>query len=112
MLDLNLSPRCLLRAGFAFLLAIAATLPVQALTFGDFTYTATATEATITGYTGAGGVVTIPGTINSLPVTSIGDYAFVYRTDLTSVTIPASITTIGQQAFFYCTWPDQRYDPQ
>ena len=27
---------------------------------------------TITGYTGPGGAVTIPGTINGLPVTSIG----------------------------------------
>src|SRR5438445_6062883 len=31
---------------------------------------------TITGYTGPGGDVTIPNTINGLPVTFIGDYAF------------------------------------
>ncbi len=31
---------------------------------------------TITGYTGSGGAVTIPNTINGLSVTSVGDSAF------------------------------------
>jgi hypothetical protein len=31
---------------------------------------------TLTGYTGPGGTVTIPGTLNGLPVTSIGTNAF------------------------------------
>jgi hypothetical protein len=58
---------------------------------------------TITAYTGPGGVVTIPGTINDLPVTSIGDSAFYFCTSLTSVTIPNSVTSIGNSAFQYCT---------
>ena len=36
-------------------------------------------------------------------VTSIGDYAFMYFTDLTSITIPASVTSIGVWAFCECT---------
>ena len=35
-------------------------------------------------------------------VTTIGQDAFSYCTSLTSVTIPASVTTIGQNAFYLC----------
>ncbi len=48
-------------------------------------------------YNGAGGAVTIPD-----GVTSIGDDAFFYCMSLTSVTIPASVTSIGDGAFFGC----------
>ena len=34
-------------------------------------------------------------------VTSIGDYAFSYCDNLTSVTIPDSVTSIGYEAFYY-----------
>jgi hypothetical protein len=56
---------------------------------------------TITDYTGSGGAVTIPGTINSLTVTRIGDSAFAYRS-LTSVMITNSVTSIGNNAFYDC----------
>ena len=36
-------------------------------------------------------------------VTSIGNYAFAYCTDLTSIDIPASVTSIGNYAFDGCT---------
>lgn len=49
---------------------------VQAAQGGDYTYTVTAGQAQITGYTGAGGDVTIPSTLGGAPVTSIGDQAF------------------------------------
>ena len=39
---------------------------------GDYTYTTNNGAITITGYTGPGGVVTIPSTINGVWVTSIG----------------------------------------
>ena len=36
-------------------------------------------------------------------VTSIGNNAFYYNSSLTSVNIPSSVTTIGSGAFYYCT---------
>lgn len=56
---------------------------------------------TIIGYNGQGGSVTIPSTINGIPVTSIGANAFRSYPTLNSVTIPASVTCIGDGAFFY-----------
>ena len=55
---------------------------------GDYTYTVTAGVAQITKYTGAGGAVTIPSTLDVFPVTSIGDSAFDGCTGITSVSIP------------------------
>ena len=36
-------------------------------------------------------------------VTAIGDYAFIGCTGLTSITIPSSVTSIGEGAFAYCS---------
>ena len=47
---------------------------------------------------GKQGAYTIPNS-----VTSIGNYAFYYCSGLTSVTIPNSVTSIGNQAFYVCT---------
>jgi len=44
--------------------------------------------------------VTIPDTINGLPVTSIGDNAFNSLARLISVTLSESVTNIGDGAFF------------
>src|ERR1035441_3822899 len=67
----------------------------------QFTYTTNNGAITITSYTGPDGTVTIPSAINGLPVASIGDFAFA-ASGLTSVTIPNSVISIGDDAFLDC----------
>ena len=58
---------------------------------------------TITKYTGKESTVILPSTINSWPVTKIGEDALKDHTTITSVTIPDSVTEIGSNAFAGCT---------
>ena len=58
---------------------------------------------TITKYTGTESTVILPSTINSWPVTKIGEDALKDNTTITSVTIPANVTEIGANAFAGCT---------
>ncbi|MEI6501808.1 MAG: leucine-rich repeat protein, partial [Armatimonadota bacterium] len=67
-----------------------------------YSYTIANGAVTLTGYTGGGGAVSIPGTISGLPVTRIEDYAFASCYSLTSVAIPAGITRIGVAPFADC----------
>lgn len=91
--------------GFRLRLTALALLAIAPLVKADdFTYITNADDTiTITGYTGSSGDLTIPNTTNGMPVTSIGDYAFSWRTDLISVTIPDSVSTIGVGTFYVCT---------
>ena len=60
----------------------------------QFTYKTNNGAITITGYTGSGGNVTIPDTINELPVAVIGHDAFSRNTNVTSVVIPNSVIVV------------------
>ena len=89
------------RLGLAlqFLLALAWASTVQAqydtIIEGD--------GVTISGYTGTGGDVVIPPTLRSLWVRAVGERAFENNTNVSSVTIPGSVTSIGSGAFHGCT---------
>src|SRR5258708_15303861 len=91
-------PAGLLRTACALrLMLLLLTLP--AVVQAQFNYTTNNGTITITGYTGPGGAVVIPETINGLPVTRIGDYAFYLKTSLTNLTIRNSVTSVGYGAF-------------
>jgi hypothetical protein len=75
----------------------------QAGSYNGFTYTNSGTNITITDYTGSDGIVAIPSIISGVgTVTSIGECAF-QRNLITNITIPNSITNIGNCAFITCT---------
>jgi hypothetical protein len=82
---------------FALLLALPASLIAQ-----DFTYVTNNGKITITKYLGPGGVVSVPDTIDGLPVVNIGDRAF-QGSSVTNVIIPSGIIDIGDSTFSYCS---------
>jgi len=85
-------------------LALCCCLPsLRADTFGDFNFTDYGSTITIDKYTGSGGAMVIPATINDKPVAYIEYRAFYGCTSITSVTIPSSVIFIGGGAFEGCT---------
>ncbi len=70
---------------------------------GEFEYTVLEDgTAEITKYTGTDSHVAIPITVDSHIVVSINSYAFSENITLTSITIPASISTIDIDVFAWC----------
>ena len=64
--------------------------------FAQYNYTNNNGAVTITSYTGTNLVVTVPSTIDNLPVTSIAQGAFFYPGHgVASVVIPEGVTNIG-----------------
>jgi Flp pilus assembly protein protease CpaA len=88
-------------AALALLLAVSFAEPsgARALSEAGFEYTVSDGAATVTGCTSTcPTTLVIPATLGGNAVTTIGISAF-YDNDLTSVTIPNSVTTIGGYAF-------------
>ena len=75
----------------------------------DFNYTISAgNTATVTGYLGDGGDVVIPANFEGYPVTTIAAGAFGNQHYITSITFPASLTSIANGsvsngAFYNCS---------
>jgi len=87
----------------AMILSTAFVQPARALTSGDFSYTVADGLATITGYAGIGGDVTIPSTLDGYPVVAIGTSAFGGKTSISSLSISEGVTSIGNNAFSSCS---------
>ena len=83
------------------LLSLIFLLMLPAATQGQFLYTTNSGTVIITGYAREGDSANIPNTILGPPVTGIGPWAF-YSSSVTNVTIPDSVVSIGDGAFFDC----------
>lgn len=68
----------------------------------DYAYINNDTEISIVDYVGDDTNVVVPDTIDGLPVTEIGNYAFSDCSSIETVEIPPSITRIGYEAFEMC----------
>ena len=108
----NALGRMVLIALFAVVLTLIPANKAYAsvtVTIGDYTYylNDSTFKATVEGYVGAGGDISIPSTVEydskTYSVTGIQDSAFQGCTSLTSVSIPDSVTSIGIGAFYGCS---------
>ena len=88
---------------FLLFMILSAALSASVLQSGDYTYSSSGLSIAITGYTGPGGEIVIPSTIDGLPVTGIQNNAFNFCSRVTQVTIPDTVTSIGAYAFYYCS---------
>ncbi|HOJ10322.1 MAG TPA: leucine-rich repeat protein [Clostridiales bacterium] len=75
---------------------------VLASEISDFIYSEVNENITITGYAGTETIVEIPSNIDGKPVKTIGYNAFREKS-ITSMTIPDSVTSIGNYAFYKCS---------
>lgn len=87
---------------FRIQINLSAVLLLTVSAHAQFNYTTNDSTITITGYIGTNTAITIPSTINGLPVTSIGEDAFFGDAGLTNVFIPNGITNIGAGSFDNC----------
>ena len=90
--------RMVMFLGFAFDMS-----SLSADVFDNFTYSDSGSYITITGCSkDVAGLVEIPSSINGKPVAVIADLAFADCANLTMVTVPSGVTTVGNSAFRTC----------
>ena len=70
---------------------------------GQWTYTISNGNATITAYSGTATSITIPDTLDGYRVTGIGASVFADRTTLSSISFTSNLESIGSEAFRNCT---------
>jgi hypothetical protein len=83
------------------LLPLLSLLTLPGVVQAQFLFLTNNGVITITKYTGSGGAVTIPSMTNGYPVACIQGYAL-SNCPFTSVSIPGSVTNIGEGAFATC----------
>jgi hypothetical protein len=88
-----------MKSVFQLILVLLFTAAAQA----QFAFITNNGSITVTGYTGAGGNIVIPDSINGMPVTSVGDGTFGHFDGVTGVTIPDSVINIVADAFALCS---------
>lgn len=89
----------LLLAAISFVFSISAAEK----TYGDFEYKVENDNVTVTKYLGEDIDVTIPETIDGLPVTSVGKSSFLSKIKIESINLPPTIKYIEYGAFAGCS---------
>ncbi len=89
-------------SAFSFNTALSDDVTLYAKWVGDFAYEQVEGGLEIVGYYGDGGDVVIPGQIDGTPVVSLCANLFYGQKSLTSVTLPASVKSVGDYAFGSC----------
>ena len=90
---------CAIMPAMTCVAAQAEESTVREVTVGELTFTIENGEATLTKAEKTIETAEIPAKVEGVPVTGIGYQAFIYRASLISVTIPASVKSIGKEAF-------------
>lgn len=77
-------------------------IDISSIQSGDYWYENIAGGIKIVSYTGSGGNVDIPSTIDGKSVLEIGADAFNGKSALTGVNLPNSVTVLGLRSFYNC----------
>lgn len=88
--------------GLALMMGALASVHTWAASEEDFEYDFSGSGVIITEYLGGESQVEIPSTIEGTPVTAIGNSAFAWNTDISKVTVPASVMAVEVYAFSGC----------
>ncbi|MBQ8960680.1 MAG: leucine-rich repeat protein [Ruminococcus sp.] len=83
--------------------AVSLTASAASTTVGSLTFTVYSDYAVVSGYDKSETDIVIPDTVDGVPVTEIRNSVFMNCSDITSITMPDSITAIGSYAFWACS---------
>lgn len=93
---------CLLTCALALAVWAAPGVPARAVDTFDYALLPDGSGIIITKYNGKEAAVVIPAAIDGLPVTAIGEKAFLMCDFIQSVQFPEGLKSIGDNAFRYC----------
>ncbi len=87
---------------FAYAMGLSIICVNITVTAGDFKYSLFQNRLIITRYTGRDKHVIVPETLDGYPVSMIGRNAFRNKAEMVSITLPETITGLGDRAFYGC----------
>ena len=75
------------------------TVKWDPLVLNQLGFSTNASQVTVTGYSGPGGAIVIPSTVGGFPIIAVESNAFLNLSSLTGVTLPNTVTNLGNSAF-------------